>query len=285
MPHSLRHMVDSMCKTDFHLGSCPEKRNFRRHYRTEPLMNAEQLQRLHYDTIASDYTAQYGDDCSQQYRRRFINDPMFAELELSGLNVLEAMSGSGQTTEYLLSKGARVTGLDISPEEIASFRSRWPGCDVRCASILDSGLAADSFDCVAIVGGLHHVHPHVNEAIREIHRILKPGGSFCFAEPHHGSIPDIVREFWYKHDRLFAANEASIDVNSLKQEFSSQFTFVKERYLGNIAYLLVLNSMVFRIPARVKPWYTPLVMAGEAALTRLQGKRFSCFVTSQWLKR
>jgi SAM-dependent methyltransferase len=248
-------------------------------------MDAEQLQKLHYDTIASEYTAQYGDDSSYQYRRRFINDPMFAEIALSGMNVLEAMSGSGQTTGYLLSKGARVTGLDISPEEIGSFRNRWPDCDARCASILNSGLESDSFDCVAIVGGLHHVHPHVNEAIREIHRVLRPGGCFCFAEPHHGSVPDIVRAFWYKHDRLFAANEASIDLNALKKEFSSQFTFMKETYLGNIAYLLVLNSMVFRIPARIKPWYTPMLMACESALARLQGKRFSCFVISQWQKR
>ena len=41
-----------------------------------------------------------------------------------------------------------------------------------------------SFDCVAVVGGLHHIHPNVKAAVREIHRVLKPGGHFCFMEPH-----------------------------------------------------------------------------------------------------
>jgi 2-polyprenyl-3-methyl-5-hydroxy-6-metoxy-1,4-benzoquinol methylase len=92
-------------------------------------MGTEELQKVHYDRIGTEYESHYGDQCSRQYRERFINQPMFEGIELSGMNVLEAMCGSGQTTEYLLSKGAVVTGLDISPAEIDSFRGRWPDCN------------------------------------------------------------------------------------------------------------------------------------------------------------
>lgn len=67
-------------------------------------VTSEQLQKLHYDRIGTDYESHYGDAGSQQYRERFIHEPMFAGIELAGLNVLEPMSGSGQTTEYLLSR-------------------------------------------------------------------------------------------------------------------------------------------------------------------------------------
>jgi len=220
-------------------------------------MEAEELQQLHYDRIAAKYEQHYGDECSQRYRQRFIYEPMFEGINLKGARVLDAMCGSGQTTEYLLARGAHVTGLDISPNEIASFRQHWPECEAVCGSIFDSGLEDNAFDCAVVIGGLHHLHPRLNDAVRELSRLLKPGGHFCFAEPHKGSLPDVIREFWYKRDSLFADNEAAIDVNAMREEFPSQFDFNKEMYLGNVGYLLVLNSMVFRIPLRLKPYYTP----------------------------
>src|ERR1043165_10071157 len=88
---------------------------------------SERQQQQHYDEIAADYEAHYSDEWSVEYRRRFIYEPMFAGLNLDGLNVLDAMCGSGQTTEYLLARGANVTGLDISNEVIEQFQSRVTG--------------------------------------------------------------------------------------------------------------------------------------------------------------
>jgi SAM-dependent methyltransferase len=210
---------------------------------------------------------------------------MFSGISLSGMDVLEAMCGSGQTTAYLLSKGCKVTGLDISTEEIKSFKRGWPGCRIKCASILDSGLASESFDCVAIVGGLHHLQPNLARAVDEIHRVLKPNGYFCFAEPHKGSVPDVIRAYWYKYDNFFATNEASIDLKTLKDEFHTKFRFNKEIYFGNIAYLLVLNSMIFRIPVGLKPLYTPTMLRIESMASKFQGKLSSCFAVCQWQKK
>ena len=248
-------------------------------------MNSEEIQQAHYDRIAQEYDAHYNDACSQEYRIRFQYETAFAGIDLTGKRVLEAMCGSGHTTQYLLSRGAAVTGLDISPREITSFRQRWPDCEGICASALDSGSDNDSFDCVVVSGGLHHVHPHLSRVVREIHRILKPGGYFCFIEPHSGSLPDTVRKIWYKHDSLFAENEAAIDVAALKAEFASAFNFNFETYLGNVGHLLVLNSMVFRIPLSLKPIYTPLVIRMESVLNRVLGPSLSCNVIAQWQKK
>jgi SAM-dependent methyltransferase len=248
------------------------------------LRASEQLQQDHYDEIAADYEAHYSDVWSLEYRRKFIYEPMFEGIDLSGMKVLDAMCGSGQTTEYLLSRGALVTGLDLSNEVISSFKSRWTDCDAIQRSLLDSGLPDGSFDCVVIVGGLHHIHPHVSAALREINRVLRPGGFLCFMEPHSGSLPDVIRRVWYKHDRLFSDNEASIDVDFFAQEFADQFKSHKLTYLGNVAFLFVLNSLIFRIPVKVKPLYSSTLMKLEAAINRLQGKLTSCFVVARWQK-
>jgi len=246
---------------------------------------SELLQQNHYDRIADQYEAHYGDAYSLEYRERFIYGRMFEGIKLSGMNVLDAMCGSGETTEYLLTRHARITGLDISKKVIESFNARWSNCKAVCRSLLDSELPSDSFDCVVIVGGLHHIQPNVSDAVKEIYRVLKPGGYFCFMEPHSGSLPDLVRRFWYKHDHFFSDNELAIDTVSLEREFTSQFNFNRVNYLGNLAFLLVLNSLIFRIPLRAKRLYSPLLLRLEALINKLQGKTTSCYVVAQWQKK
>ena len=104
-------------------------------------------------------------------------------------------------------------------------------------------------------------------------------------EPHSGSLADVVRKFWYKHDHFFSDNEAAIDHDVLQQEFASHFRTTRVRYLGNIAFLLVLNSLIFRIPVWMKPFYSPVLMRLEAIIGKFQGKLSSCFVVAQWQKR
>ncbi len=251
----------------------------------KPSSDAGKLQQEHFDSIAAEYAASYGDPWSQAYRRRFFNEPMLGDLDLSGAKVVDAMCGSGETTGFLLEKKSQVTGVDISEQEMALFRERFPSCSTRCTSILETDLESNAYDCVVVVGGLHHLHPHVPDALEEIHRILRPGGYFCFTEPHRSSLPNVARRMWYRADKLFAANEAAIDLEVLKAQWASKFEFVKEEYKGNIAYLLVLNSLIFRIPVRWKPAYSPLLIRAEAVIERMQGRLLSCFVVGRWRKR
>jgi SAM-dependent methyltransferase len=249
------------------------------------LDGAEQQQLRHYNNIAADYEAHYSDEWSIEYRRRFIYEPMFAGLNLNGLNVLDAMCGSGQTTEYLLAHGANVTGLDISNEVIEQFHTRWTNTYAVNRSLLDSGLPDNSFDCVVVVGGLHHIHPNVKRAVTELHRVLKPGGHLCFMEPHSGSLPDLVRRVWYRCDRFFSDNEASIDIARLQRDFHSHFELKRVQHLGNVAFLLVLNSLIFRLPPRVKKLLAPSLLKLEPLINKLQTKLTSCFVVAQWQRK
>ena len=245
----------------------------------------EQRQAAHFNRIASNYERHYSDAHSQQYRLEFFNRPMLDDIPLRGMHVLEGMCGSGQTTDFLLAGGAMVTGLDISSELIQSFRERWPTCEALCVSILDTQRPSNSLNAAIVVGGLHHLHPHVPQALDEIHRVLKPGGYFCFVEPHAGSLPDLFRRLWYRHDSLFEANERSLDLSEMMAANESRFDLVKVRCLGNIAYVLVLNSLIVRVPLVLKAVYAPVLMAIERVLSPLLTRRTSCFMVCQWRKR
>jgi SAM-dependent methyltransferase len=249
-------------------------------------MNKEEReQQAHFDAWQEAYELHYDDRHSAEMRRRFYLEPAMRGLDLAGKRVLEAMCGSGQSTGFLLERGARVTGLDISPAMIASFCKRWPQCEAVEASVLESGLPAGSFDAILVVGGLHHVHPGVKGAMREFARLLAPGGTLSFVEPHTGSLPDLARRLWYKADRSFLPNEAAIDVPRLARDFAADFELLRVEHHGGPGYLLVLNSLIFRIPHAWKRFYAPPLIRLDRLLDPLQGRRLSCFAVGQFRRR
>jgi SAM-dependent methyltransferase len=247
------------------------------------LSESERRQKAHYDSLSDSYNSSYSDPWSIRYRDDFFHASLFDGVDLSGKKVLDAMCGYGDMTSYLLSRGAVVQGLDISESQVRAYTERW-GCEGICASMLSSGLPSEEFDVIAICGALHHLHPHIDAGMEEIHRLLKPGGVLCFVEPHSHSILEWPRKLWYSLDPLFEENEDSVNVDKLEATFAEHFNPRRIRYGGGLAYLLVLNSMVFRIPHQWKPYYSSFLLWLESITNKLTVRPFSLYVTAQWTK-
>lgn len=240
------------------------------------LSKEEEKQKKYYNSIAKDYDKHYSEKYSLKYRYDLF-DYILKGINFQDAIVLDAMCGNGQNTQYFLNRSSKVTGLDISEEQCVFFAKRYPESEIVCASILDSGFEDNSFDFV-ISDSLHHLHPHVYEAINEIHRILKPGGKYMIWEPAAGSVIDYFRKLWYKTDsKYFEENEHSIDINKLKKDFSDKFDFLKIKYGGNIGYLLVHESIAFRIPIRLIKYYAPVLLPVDRLIQKFQFKLISCW--------
>ena len=241
--------------------------------------DVETRQRVLYDRIAAEYDAAIDDVFARRYLTEFMREPLLGALSLAGKDILDAGCGTEGITPYPISRGARVTGLDISPREIEIYQRRFPQSHAVCASVLDMPFDDSSFDFVVMTGTLHHLHPDVQRALDEVWRVLRPGGLLCLIEPHSGSLPDVFRKLWYRLDRrYFEANEASVDIEALLRANGSRLRLEYIRYGGGVAYLPVLLQLFIRIPRRWKPLYAPSLIRLERAFLPLQSRRMSFFV-------
>lgn len=112
----------------------------------------------------------------------------WAELpSLRDARILELGCGSGELSVWMALQGADVDGLDISDEGIVVAERRAAENDVSTIArfSVTGGEALPfsdaTFDAVVICVALHHMD--VPQTLREIFRVLKPGGRFIAIEP------------------------------------------------------------------------------------------------------
>lgn len=103
-----------------------------------------------------------------------------------GMQVLDFACGNGENGIFAAQCGASVMGIDISPEgvENANKNALEAGVSGHCEFVAMDGenmaFADDSFDLAVEYGALHHVDLHA--AMKELSRVLKPGGEMLCIE-------------------------------------------------------------------------------------------------------
>lgn len=105
--------------------------------------------------------------------------------------VLDVGCGAGRTTSALHGRGFDVIGVDLSDEMIAAARALFPEIEFAVDDATDLGFDAEQFDYVLFShNGIDYIHPESERltALDEIHRVLKPGGTFVFS----------THNTWYK---------------------------------------------------------------------------------------
>jgi ubiquinone/menaquinone biosynthesis C-methylase UbiE len=142
----------------------------------------------YWDKDASSWSAQVrrGWDAYREY----LNNPAFLKFvgNLNGKKVLDAGCGEGYNTRIFAQRGAKMTGIDISKKMLSFARKQEKikplGIRYERASYADLSLFADnSFDAIVSTMALMD-SPNYRGAIKELSRILRPGGELYFSISH-----------------------------------------------------------------------------------------------------
>jgi len=97
-----------------------------------------------------------------------------------GIKALEIGSGPGHVADMLAQAGASVSGVDFSEKMVQVARARYPGITFEQADAEQLPFGVDSFDAVVANFVVHHL-ARPETALREVSRVLRPGGRFAFA--------------------------------------------------------------------------------------------------------
>jgi ubiquinone/menaquinone biosynthesis C-methylase UbiE len=206
-----------------------------------------------FDDIAYSYAKLYSDRTRVGHffnsRKRQV-EGMLADA-VSGCKVLEVGCGPGLMVDYFLRRGAHYHGVDLSSEMIAGCRERFSGTasahfsegDVQQLDFPDS-----VFDVVLCLGVLEYV-PSEPRAVREIARVLKPGGRFILSSINKWSPFNAWDRLVYR--RLKGSNPGPIVQEYHTEEYYWQLLPAAGFEITGLSYFdfsLVVHPLDYKLP-------------------------------------
>jgi SAM-dependent methyltransferase len=234
------------------------------------------------------YAAHYYDASSLQYRREFILKPLLALAgsEFGACRLVEVASGSGYNSLILEEcfPGISLTGIDISPSACADYRALTgqPAYEIDMTKPLVAQLG-QPFDVAMVIGGLHHCLADLSGTLRNLAKLVRPGGLLLMMEPNRRYVLEGVRRLWYRFDRSFdAANEGALDHDEIAGRGMPWFEVVDVRYGGGPAFFLIQNSMITRVPLSWKPGLVRVLFPLERLNARIPFRFVHAFFVAVW---
>jgi SAM-dependent methyltransferase len=114
---------------------------------------------------------------------RYHRDQFLQLLPPPGRQTVDIGCGEGRLTRHLKELGHKIVGIDASPSMIAAARELDGEMDLRIGDAAALPIEDASTDLAVAFMSLHDIDA-LGPAVREIARILEPGGRLCFAIVH-----------------------------------------------------------------------------------------------------
>ena len=174
-------------------------------------------------------------------------------MSASEKNILETISpgrildmgcGAGRTTRYLLENGFDVVAIDFAPKMIDRARRLYPDGDFRVMDASSTDFKDSEFEHVLFsFNGLDCLHPFPKrvKCLREVNRILKPGGTFIYSSHNRDYVENhleknqSVGEGYYLHNSDYGPNIFYTTAPEEEREQLRQAGFVLRKvYRGDV---------------------------------------------------
>lgn len=159
--------------------------------------------------------------------QRFLTEKFLKKHYQPNQRILDVGCGTGINLK-MFSKYGLAEGLDISGEAVLFCKKR--GLKIKQGNVLKLPYNNDTFDVVAALGVFYHQAVTDDlEAMKELYRVLKPGGRAYLLDPAMNCL-------WGKHDEFFQTG----------RRYTKKDLRIKLRGAGfKIEFLSYINSFVF----------------------------------------
>jgi SAM-dependent methyltransferase len=144
---------------------------------------------FHAPSIAKEYSVRGLDIQESVALLKYHNDVV-------GKDVLDIGIGAGRTTRILLPVVRRYVGVDYSEPMVRHVRETLPQVDAHRADMRQLGAwPAGSFDMVFASNNVFDAVVHADrlQTLREMHRVLRPGGLLMFSAHNRGA-PSVMSQ-------------------------------------------------------------------------------------------
>lgn len=143
----------------------------------------------HFDRIADHYRAEYEAETPAGLAFRLRRQLVLKLLGAGPGTVLDVGCGPGVMIEPLLARGWTFWGIDPAPGMVAASAAG-PNVHLSVGSAERLAFSDEQFDAVICMGVIERISDDA-AALREMVRVLKPGGSLIVTAPHRFS-PSLV---------------------------------------------------------------------------------------------
>jgi SAM-dependent methyltransferase len=134
-----------------------------------------------YDAVAAEYARKFQDEMDDKPFDRACLDHLIREVGSLG-PICDLGCGPGQIARYLHRQGAQTLGVDLSPQMIAEASRLNPEIGFHIGDMLSLPDPDDSWGGIAAFYCIIHIPgPRVVDALKEMRRVLKPGGVLLLA--------------------------------------------------------------------------------------------------------
>ena len=145
----------------------------------------------------------------------------------AGRTVLDLAAGTGKLTRALLETGAHVIAVEPGDAMRAELVQAVPGVEAVRGAAESIPLAEDSVDAITVGQGFHWFR--YEEAIPELHRVLRPGGAVALLWNNRDQEAPLQREISEMVAQFVPAGRAAATDSSRHLRESELFGPVEER--------------------------------------------------------
>ena len=226
-------------------------------------MDAATLKSLARDFFEHEFES-YGDVVPQVGQKKSELARSLQRIQLlDPARVLDLSTGTGFVVRQLLTlfPGCWIVGLDFSEKILRAASRKFPSVSFQIADAERLPFGEEVFSLAVCRYSFHHF-PHVADHLREVRRILRPGGTYLILDP----VP-FEGTFEKEIHRVFSASESDIS-GHVRYYTEGQY----RHFLAEAGFTLVSTN---RYPVRIRwsrtihrPLIAPLLTMSEPVRAR-----------------